>query len=73
MAAGGTFISERADRMPETRPITQLISSSAAFAVTLALTPFFPAPSPEVQRMVDAIREPEGVGPAVDIEAAIDH
>ena len=43
------------------------------FAVTLGLTPLFPAPSPEVQRMVDAIREPEGVGPAVDIEAAIDH
>jgi cation/acetate symporter len=43
------------------------------FTVTLALTPFFPAPSAEVQRMVDAIREPEGVGPAVDIEAAIDH
>ncbi|MBW2269434.1 MAG: cation acetate symporter [Deltaproteobacteria bacterium] len=43
------------------------------FAVTLALTPCFPAPSAEVQRMVDAIREPEGVGPAVVIEAAIDH
>jgi cation/acetate symporter len=43
------------------------------FAVTLALTPFFPPPSPEVQQMIDAIREPEGVGPAVDIEAAIDH
>jgi cation/acetate symporter len=43
------------------------------FAVTLSLTPFFPPPSPEVQRMVDAIREPEGVGPAVDIEAAVDH
>jgi len=43
------------------------------FAVTLGLTPFFPAPSAKIQRMVDAIREPEGVGPAVDIEAAIDH
>ena len=43
------------------------------FAVTLSLTPFFPAPSAEIQRMVDAIREPEGVGPAVAIEAAIDH
>ena len=43
------------------------------FAVTLGLTPFFPPPSEEVQRMVDAIREPENVGPAVDIEAAIDH
>jgi cation/acetate symporter len=43
------------------------------FAVALGLTPFFPPPSAEVQRMVDAIREPEGVGPAVNIEAAIDH
>jgi cation/acetate symporter len=43
------------------------------FAVTLGLTPFFPPPSEKVQRMIDAIREPEGVGPAVDIEAAIDH
>jgi cation/acetate symporter len=43
------------------------------FAVALGLTPFFAPPSAEVQRMVDAIREPEGVGPAVDIEAAIDH
>jgi cation/acetate symporter len=43
------------------------------FAVTLALTPIFPPPSETVQRMVDSIREPEGVGPAVKIEAAIDH
>jgi hypothetical protein len=43
------------------------------FAVTISLTPFFPPPSEKVQRMVDMIREPEGVGPAVDIEAAIDH
>jgi cation/acetate symporter len=43
------------------------------FTMTLALTPFFPPPSAQVQRMVDAIREPEGVGPAVRIEAAIDH
>jgi hypothetical protein len=41
--------------------------------LTLSLTPPFPAPSEKVQRMVDAIREPEGAGPAVDIEAAIDH
>jgi cation/acetate symporter len=43
------------------------------FAVTLGLTPLFPPPSEKVLRMIDAIREPEGVGPAVDIEAAIDH
>ncbi len=29
------------------------------FAVTLALTPIFPAPSDRVQRMVESIREPE--------------
>jgi cation/acetate symporter len=40
------------------------------FAVTLTLTPFFPPPSLAVQRMVDAIREPEGAGPAVEIETA---
>jgi hypothetical protein len=33
----------------------------------------FPAPSEEVQAMIDQVREPEGIGPAVDIEAAIDH
>jgi len=43
------------------------------FAVTLGLTPFFPAPSEEVQRLVDRIREPEGAGPALAIEAAVDH
>jgi cation/acetate symporter len=43
------------------------------FAVTGALTPFFPAPSEAVQRLVDGIREPEGAGPALAIEAAVDH
>ncbi len=43
------------------------------FAVTLALTPFFPPPSEAVQRMIDAIREPEGAGPAVEIETAAEH
>ncbi len=43
------------------------------FAVTLGLTPFFPAPSETVQRLVDSIREPEGAGPALAIEAAVDH
>jgi cation/acetate symporter len=43
------------------------------FAVTLALTPFFPAPSEAVQRLVDRIREPEGAGPGLAIEAAVDH
>jgi cation/acetate symporter len=43
------------------------------FAVTLALTPLFPAPSEEIQEMIDAVREPEGVGPALAMESAIDH
>ena len=43
------------------------------FAVTLALTPFFPPPPADVQAMVDNIREPEGAGPAVDIDSAPEH
>ncbi len=40
------------------------------FGLALGLAPFFPAPSQEVRDMVELIREPEGAGPAVDIEAA---
>lgn len=43
------------------------------FAVTLALTPLCPAPSQRVRDMIDRIREPEGVGPAVKIETAPEH
>jgi cation/acetate symporter len=44
------------------------------FTVTLTLTPFFPAPSAATRAMVESIREPEGVGPAVDIDSgAIGH
>ena len=43
------------------------------FAVTLGLTPLFPPPSKESQDMVDAVREPEGYGPAAQIEQALDH
>ncbi len=43
------------------------------FAVTFALTPFFPPPRQEVQDLVDSVREPEGVGPALDIETAPEH
>jgi cation/acetate symporter len=43
------------------------------FAVTLALTPLFPAPSRAAQAMIDSVREPEGFGPAARIEQAIDH
>ncbi len=41
--------------------------------VTLALTPFFPAPGERVQEMIDAVREPEDAGAAVNIEAAPEH
>ena len=43
------------------------------FAVTLALTPLFPAPRAQVQDMVDAVREPEGEGPALEMEGALEH
>ncbi|MFT4603725.1 MAG: cation/acetate symporter, partial [Rhodothermales bacterium] len=40
------------------------------FAVTLGLTPFFAAPDQGVQDLIRSIREPEGVGPALNIEAS---
>ena len=43
------------------------------FGVALLLQPFCKPPSEEVQRSVEAIREPEGAGNSVDIEAAPDH
>lgn len=43
------------------------------FAVTLGLTPFFPPPPPKIQEMIDSVREPEGFGPALEIESAPMH
>ena len=43
------------------------------FAVALGLTPFCRPPSPTAQAMVARMREPEGAGPGVDIERAMDH
>jgi cation/acetate symporter len=43
------------------------------FTVTLGLTPFFPPPPSSVQALIDSIREPEGAGPAVEIETAPEH
>lgn len=43
------------------------------FIVTLILVPFFRSPDKKVQDMVDSVREPEGVGPAVEIETAPEH
>ena len=40
---------------------------------TAALTPLFPPPSQMVQDLIDNVREPEGVGPALDIESAPGH
>ncbi len=41
--------------------------------VTLLLTPFTAGPSAQVRALIDSIREPEGAGPAVEIEAAPEH
>lgn len=38
------------------------------FAVTLGLTPFFPAPDQTIQELILSIREPEGAGPGLDID-----
>jgi hypothetical protein len=42
------------------------------FAVTLGLTPFFPAPDASIQELILSIREPEGAGPGLDIEHGIE-
>ncbi len=43
------------------------------FITTLILTPFFQAPGKKSQDMVDSVREPEGVGPAIEIETTPEH
>lgn len=43
------------------------------FVTTVGLTPFFPAPSAQVQDLIENMREPEGAGPAVIIETAPEH
>lgn len=42
------------------------------FAVTLGLTPFFPAPEKSIQELILSIREPEWAGPALNIEDAVE-
>lgn len=42
-------------------------------SIAVGLTPLFPAPSARVQAMVDSVREPEDVGPAVEIESSAEH
>ena len=43
------------------------------FVITLILALFFQAPGKKAQDMVDSVREPEGVGPAIEIETAPEH
>jgi len=43
------------------------------FLVTAILTPFFPAPPREVQKLVDRVREPEGWSPPLDIDTSAEH
>jgi len=43
------------------------------FIVTLTLTPFFAAPREGVQKMIDAVREPEDASEALTIEGAPEH
>jgi cation/acetate symporter len=43
------------------------------FALSLALTPVFSAPSLKVRDMVESIREPEGAGPGLVIESTPEH
>jgi cation/acetate symporter len=50
-----------------------VIGMALNFVVTIALTPLFAGPSRKVQDMIDAVREPEGEGPALEMEASIDH
>ncbi|MEQ9461839.1 MAG: sodium:solute symporter family protein [Phycisphaeraceae bacterium] len=50
-----------------------VVGMAINFVVTLALTPLTPAPDEATRELVASLREPEGVGPAVQIEAAQDH
>lgn len=43
------------------------------FIITLGLTPFFPPPREGVQKMVDAVREPEDAAAALSVEDAPEH
>lgn len=47
-----------------------VVGMALNFAVTIAMTPFFPAPNETVQRLILSIREPEGAGPGLEIERA---
>jgi cation/acetate symporter len=50
-----------------------LVGMLLNFGVTLTLAPMFPKPGEQVQKLIDRVREPEGVGPATEIETAPEH
>jgi len=50
-----------------------VIGMALNFVVTLGLTPLFPPPREGVQRMVDAVREPENASEPLEIESAPEH
>jgi len=49
------------------------IGMALNFAIMLGTARFFPAPRQEILDLVDSIREPEGLTPAVEIEEAPEH
>lgn len=60
--------------MPNPAPFQQLPDLHAPeVKASLALTPWFPAPSEDIQDLIDSVREPEGAVPAIDIESAPEH
>ncbi|MDA0378056.1 MAG: cation acetate symporter, partial [Bacteroidetes bacterium] len=49
-----------------------VVGMALNFAVTLGLTPFFPAPDASIQELILSIREPEGAGPGLDIDHSVE-
>jgi cation/acetate symporter len=49
-----------------------VVGMALNFAVTLGLTPFFPAPDRSIREMILSIREPEGAGPGLDIDHSVE-
>lgn len=43
------------------------------FVVTLTLTPLFPRPRPEIEAMIDSVREPENVSPGLMTKVVREH
>jgi cation/acetate symporter len=49
-----------------------IIGMIVNFAIALSTARWFPGPSPRALALIDRVREPEGAGPSVDIEAAME-